>query len=211
MDNNNDETTPMRHIAHNKSALADLFGWTGKPKPLAFDPRLPGARELEAAIVAHIGGAIQPAPYAENPVPAIASANTPELTVPTETQPQPTVTPQFGEMWRRNSDGELVVVVESYIQKDEIGWVFENYDTHDSGGFEYFLANYTRVTPKPGLNWVPIAEWDERDKSKRYLMYDSEDREIIVVHPTVSKRSHSEAIWDKYTHFAEINLPETGK
>lgn len=118
--------------------------------------------------------------------------------------PQPTVTPQFGEMWRRNRDGSTVVITSSGhflgIRYGEMESDTTTFVRHPD-----FLANYTRVEPKPALNWRPITEWDMRDIDKKHIALDDNSNIGLVLNrhwnPSVDKSA-------TYTHFAEIELPK---
>jgi hypothetical protein len=127
-----------------------------------------------------------------------------------ESQPTSELTlPQFGEMWRRNSDGRLAIVMcdsdsdGDIVLRDQMdSWICSDKPAN-------VLANYTRVEPtKPG--WRPIAEWDERDKSKRHLCRGAS----ATVLATAGGYEYYQSVTLKHAGikwFMELDLPEVPK
>jgi hypothetical protein len=130
---------------------------------------------------------------------------------PTSPQPAPAVftPPRFGELWRRKSDGKRYVCIRETLDRNRN----VNLAFNDKGLTNYshihvddLHANYTRVTPtKPG--WRPIAEWDERDKSKRHLCRGAS----VTVLATASGYEGRQSVELKNAGvkwFIELDLPE---
>lgn len=167
------------------------LGWnwgTRRAKPLGFDPRF-----LDSGSPGPIGACVGVAIEAAKAI-----------------QAQPTVTPQFGEMWRRNSDGMVLVCISRELDSDRELCLCTHTDSGGISDYDYaspaeLLTRYTRVDAKPALNWQPIAQWDERDRvpGRRYIAWNGSN--VCLINGGHKGDALARAAW---TRFAVVNLPE---